>query len=571
MATVADVLAGSIADLGCSHFFQVTGSDPALWFALRRAGVRMVPARTEHGAVYMADGAARMSGRPAFAYAQHGPGFANACAAMAEPYWSQSGVITVASAVAGPARGRVGYQELDQPAMSQPVTKAVVRITGGEDCGTAMAKAYHAACSVPCGPVHVEVPRDVLAGSATASADEGTDSGGGVEAGAFDPGGPESEPDTAAAAGMLADAVRPLVIAGSGAVRAGAFAELYRLAELLDVPVATTLGGKGAMPEHHRLALGVVGRYGLAALNDVVREADVVLAVGTRLGELSSDGYRLIPPGRTVIQVDADKRALGVTHPVSLAVRADAKAFLGLLTETLLARGGIDRPDGTGWARTAARRRDEAWREAAGHHSAAASAGTAELHPADVVRLLAEHDREDVTIVADTGYMAAWTGTHYRLRTAGLRYLRANGSLGWAIPASIGAALVAPDRRIVTVTGDGGAAYNIMELETAVRCNAAVLVVMLNNRSFALERHVQLQAFGTALHDINDFVDVDYAGIATALGAHGRTVTDLPTLDEEVRGFLTEPRLTLLDVRTDASAVGPVTTLGPLNGRRGGA
>jgi acetolactate synthase-1/2/3 large subunit len=367
------------------------------------------------------------------------------------------------------------------------------------------------AVATPPGPVHLEIPADVLGL-------EVDDVPVYAEPQFLQVPGPRSAPDQASvqqATEILRGAAQPVILAGNGALLSGATAELLAVAEAIPAPVATTMGGKGVILDSHPLSLGVVGRYSRKVANDVLTEADVVLVVGSRLGGLATDSWRRPNPDARIIHVDADPAVLGATYREEIALLADAKLALGALADEL--QGGGDQA--RGWVEKVTSRVAD-WR---GHvDDAASSSQPGALHPAQVVRAIREVTHATDVIVADTGYMGAWTGALLDVEETGRHYLRAAGSLGWAFPAAIGASLAAPDRNVVCVSGDGGIGYHLMELETARRLGAPVKIVVLNNVSLAFEYHDQRYLFGNRiLPRVNDFVDIDYGAVARAMGVGG--------------------------------------------------
>lgn len=553
--TVARVIADQLKASGVEHFFCVTGGDQPLWIALDDVGITIVPCRSEHAAVYAADGYARLTGRPAFVYGQYGPGVASVASGLADAYWAMSPVISLTSSTRTRSRHRYEYQELDQVPMAKPVTKWAATLPRPDRAAELVRTAIRTAIAVPPGPVHLEVPADLL----------GADGGDqdvyplrqfgqipGPRAGAD----PQLVP---AAADLLLGAERPVILAGNGALLSGAWAELAQVAELASVPVATTMGGKGVIAETHPLALGVVGRYSRKVANDILTEADVVLAVGCRLGGLSTDSWRRPAPAAKIIHLDADPSVLGATYAEELSILTDAKLGLAALAEELTKRGPVQK---TTWAQDVATRVN-AWRGEVA--KAAASSQPGALHPATVITALREVIGPDDILVADTGFMGAWTGALYEVTEPGRRYLRAAGSLGWAFPAAIGASLAAPllrqtPAKVVCVSGDGGIGYHLMELETARRVGAPVVVVVLNNRCLAFEYHDQRWLYDNRIvPQVNDFLDVNYADVATAAGATGIRVSDQSELGPALAKAMAADGPVLLDVLVDKEVHAPVS------------
>src|SRR5919201_1899204 len=411
MPRVAQTIAQTLKAYGTEYFFFVTGGDQDLWIALDDAGIRLINCRSEKAATYMADGYARISGKPGFVYGQYGPGVSNVAAGLADPYWAMSPVISLTSSTRTTSRDRYEYQELDQLPMNAPVTRWNRAVVRPERAAEMVRAAIRAATGSPPGPAHLEIPADMLRAD-------------------IDP------------VPIYKDA--PFVQA---------------LADMLSIPVATSMGGKGSIREDHDLALGVIGRYSRKVANDVVREADLALVVGCRLGGLVSDSYTVPSAQARILHIDVDTNVLGTTYREEISVQADAKLVLQALIEEV-GRRGIRRTR-TVWAQQA-HERVKAWTEQV--QRAAKRPPEQPIHPAAVMLALRAALAPTDIVVADTGYMGAWTGALYPVTAPGRTYMRAAGSLGWAFPAALGAAVAAADRRAVCVSGDGGIGYHLGEV-----------------------------------------------------------------------------------------------------------
>jgi acetolactate synthase-1/2/3 large subunit len=350
----------------------------------------------------------------------------------------------------------------------------------------------------------------------------------------------------------LRKAQRPLILAGKGVVISEAWDELTRFAEALSVPVVTSLGGKGAISEDHDLSVGTIGRNSRKVGNDTVREADLVLAIGTRLGGLATHRWTLPFDKKPLIQIDTNHEVLGHNFRAILTVLADAKSAL----ETGLAviESGKLQQARTPWAKQISAN-VAAWRK----HAAVLAEEKLEdgIHPAKVIACLREVMEPDDLIGADTGAIGSWVGSLFPVQ-AGKTMVRANGSLGWVVPGVIGASLARPNHRSVAVSGDGGILYHIGELETALRCNIPVVIVVLNNSCLASEYHTEKRLRGgRVVSEVLDFNDTDFAAIAKGFGAHGTRVTDSTNIKDAIRDAVAAKTPALIDVVVSKEAVAP--------------
>ena len=545
MTTVAEAIARTLKAYDTEYFFCMCGGDHALWYALKDEGIRIVNCRTENAAVYMADGYARVSGKPGFVYGQRGPGVANLAGALADPLWAMSPVISLTSSIALSSRDRYEYQELDGLPLHDGVTRWNKTVSAPQRAAAMLRAAIRAATGPAPGPVHLEIPADMFS-EETDEAIYREEALGRVNA-------RRQSPDRAAIAAMLdrlLAAERPLILAGTGVIISEAWDALRRFAEALAIPVATTLGGKGAIAEESDLAVGVIGRNSRRIGNEAVRDCDLVLAIGTRLGGLATHRWKLPFQEKTILQIDSDPQMLGHNYRVALGILADADLALKAALEEIAARR-LARPAGA-WTRSMTER-IRAWRDAAARH--AAEQPNDGVHPARVLAALRRTMAPPDLIGADTGAHGGWVGALFPV-PAGRSIVRANGSLGWVFPGAMGAALAAPRRRTVAVTGDGGMMYHIAELETALRCDIPIVVVVLNNACLASEYHTQ-KHHGRLVPEVLDYRDVDFAAVARAFGAFGVRVEEADGLDRAIAEALACGRPALIDVRTSKEAQSP--------------
>ena len=552
--TTAAAVAHELAALGVEHLFLMTGRDNRLWIALEALGIRHVLARSEAAAVYMADAYARLRGRPTFVYGAYGPGAANVAGALAEPFWSGSPVVALTSTMRRTERFRREYQELDQPPLFASVTKWGAEASLPAHTPRLIREAARQAVSGAPGPVYVGVPNDIFEADIadyrppTAALPLET---------------PFARPapsprDAEAVVRALAGASRPLILAGNGIHHSGAHAALRRAAERLAIPVATSNSGKGSIAESHELAIGSVGRYSRKYANAALRDADVVLAVGTSVGGMVTDSYRLLGTETRLIHVDVSPDVIGLNFPTELGLVADARAFLEALVEAADRLGVGPAESVIAHGRQLAAER-ASWRDVRAALATQDGMDGGPMRPEAMIEVLNATLADDAVLVADTGYSAAWAGALIETRRAGRNFIRADGSLGWAFPAALGAQLAVPGQQVVCVTGDGGFGYHIGDIETAIRMQLPVIVVILNNRTLAFEEHVQDLLYGKVVAEVNSFHDVDYGAIARAFGANGFRVTNIDEFRRALAVGLERRLPTIIDAVIDRGAIAPVT------------
>ncbi len=545
MPTVAQAIARTLAAYGTEKFFCMCGGDHDLWYALEDEKIEIVNCRTENAAVYMADGYARVTGKPGFVYGQRGPGVANLAGALADPLWAKSPVISLTSSIALTSRDRFEYQELDGLPLHVGLTKWNKTLSSPDRAAAMTRAAIRIALSPSPGPVHLEIPADMfdLESGEDIFCEEGLSHVNAMRA-------PPDRQRLTALLDALLRAERPLIVAGKGVVISEAWDELTAFAEALSIPVATSLGGKGSIDEASDLAMGVIGRNSRKLGNDCVRECDAILAIGTRLGGLATHRYSLPFGEKALFHIDADPHILGHNFRTQIGLASDAKLALATALEMIEQRGLARKR--TPWAQDRAVRLHQ-WR---GHAAALPDVQKVDgVHPAEVIaaarRVMGPRD----IIGADTGAHGGWVGALFPV-AAGKTMIRANGSLGWVFPGALGAALGAPDRRVVAITGDGGMLYHIAEFETALRIGIPVVVIVLNNACLASEYQTQ-KRHQRSVKSVLDYRDVDFAAVARSFGAFGIRVTQAGELDAAISAALANGGPALVDVVVSREAQSP--------------
>ncbi len=424
----AQFLARMLDGYGVTHFFHV----PAIvsWTLVeleKTTGIKRVVTHDERAAAYMADGYARASGRPGVCGCQM-IGSSNLAAGLRDAFMARSPVIALSGGSYVTSRHRHQYQEIESLPVFAPVTKFNVQVEDVTRLPDLLRQAFRSATSGKPGPVHLALEGHFGEVTEVQEAD--------LEAlvedrfGVVPPFRPEPAPDEVqAAVRLLKEAERPILVAGGGARQSGAAPELLALAELLDIPVATSLNAKDVFPGDHPLAVGVPGLYQRESANRAILEADLVVYVGSQTGSQVTRNWTVPSKGTTVVQVDIDPEELGRHYPNAVSVLGDAKVTLRRLAEA--AGEGMVRPAWTERARQLVAE----WR------ASVASQVMSDEVPMRPERLLRELGRvlpRDSIVVADTGHAGFWTATYLDLTRPGQSFLRAAGSLGWGFPGGPG-------------------------------------------------------------------------------------------------------------------------------------
>jgi acetolactate synthase I/II/III large subunit len=488
------LVAETLEALGAEVAFGVPGIHAlAIWDGLRTGPIRAVGLRTELSAGFAADGYARTSGRPAPLLLSTGPGALISLAALMEAASAHVPVVAVASQIPSDliGAGRGFLHELpDQKASFAPVVKWSARAESAEEIPDLLAEAWRRALKPPSGPVFVEIPVDVLASETDAGVGE-------LNAAPATPPLPSSS-DLDESARLLAGAAAPVVWAGGGVLRSGAWEELRLLAERLGAPVATTYMGKGAFPEDDPLAVGTAAHE--PAYKELVEGADVLLAVGTELGAETTGQYSFELSGR-LIHADADPGRIGATYD-ALGLVGDAKAVLAALAARL---PGPPREDGPARVADLRRRIAQNLGEQGRDTELGLHAAVREALPRDAVTTW------DMTILA---YWAAAHFPVYEPRT--FHYPLGSGTLGYAWPAALGASLATPSRQVLAVAGDGGFNYGIAELAAARQHRLDATLLLVDDGGYGILREYQRDQFGETTSV--DLVEPDFRALVEAFG-----------------------------------------------------
>ena len=551
--TGARYLAQSLQRCGLTDIFLVpTIISETLVAIEEHTSIRRIVPHSEKSAAYMADGYARASGRVGVCAAQN-VGRANLAAGLQDPYLAGSPVLAITGGpVPHSPRSRHFYQEVDAFGMFGPVTKSSVHLESVENLPQVLRQSLRVATTGRPGPVHIEF--EAHAGETiehpSADLDDFLDPRF-ASTPPFRPAPPDGAVDEALRA--IAGAQRPIIVAGGGVRTSGAAAELVAFAERMSIPVATSLNAKEVIPGDHPLSVGVVGLYCRKSANRAVWEADLVVYVGSSTSSQVTFNWRVPGPQTPVVHVDIDPTELGRHYARTTPVLGDAKVVLA----QMLAGAG-DAVTRTAWTDRVTQLRDEYFDE----FRDVMESDAEPMRPERLCRELSDLLPDDAILVADTGHAGMWTGGMVDLRSNNQGFLRAAGSLGWGVPAAMGAKLGAPDRPVLLFTGDGGFWYHATEIETAVRWQIPVVLLVNNNRSLNQEINPFTRAYGGELrgkhHELWHFTDLDLAGVAESMGATGIRVTRPAELGKALDIAFETQGPVVVDVVTDMEALAPL-------------
>jgi len=547
--TGAQYLAQSLDAYGVTAVFLVPTVLSRTLVEMERTPIRRIVTHGEKAAVYMADGYARATGRAGICMSQN-VGAANLAAGLRDPFLGCSPVIAMTGGPYRWSRGRNYYQEIEDFPLFKPVTRSSRQVLHTDRLPDLLDQAFRDATVGKPGPAHLE-----LAGH----------TGDDIENGTLDVGIPEPSerrlpgvriaPDPAAiraAADALRSAQRPVIVSGGGVRASGAGAEIIALAEWFAAPIATSLNGKDTVPGDHPLLVGIPGLYPRASANEVLMEADLVFFVGSQTGSQLTLNWQVPGPGTRVMHLDIDPHEIGRHFDTEVGIVADAKLGLTALLAEIAGEAPLERRAWTQRTADLATR----WRSSVADRVEEQSP----LRPEWLADRLGGLLPDDALVVVDTGHAGMWTAAHLDL-AAGQGFIRAAGSLGWGLPAAIGAQIGRPDRRAVLFTGDGGLLYHLSELETAARWKVPIIAVVNNNHSLNQEINPYTAAYGGTLHgrhhELWHFLDIDYTRVAESLGVQAIRVEKASQFESAMQRAAEAQGPVLIDVVTDIDAVAP--------------
>jgi len=547
---VAEALINTIGRLGTEFVFGLPGSaNLPIYDALyQRRGIRSVLVRHEEAAAFMADAYARVTGKVGVCTATVGPGATNLIIGVAASYMDSIPVLALTGNIRTKFFNRGAQQDIDHVGLFKPVTKWSTQVRSAERIPSVMRRAVRILRSRRPGPIHLNLPIDVLRSTFDFDTQQPL---------------PEPQPQLLTrnlerirtAAALLAESQRPVILAGGGVIASGASEELTHLAETLNCPVATSYNGRGSIPEDHALSLGRIGQFTPAAVNDLVRESDTVVAVGFRFTDVSTNNWTVPGPEAKIVQIDVDTNEIGKNFPVAVGITADARDALQRLCGEL--KSADASPDSRqAWFRHVQKSK-RAWKL---RTETKASSDSVPIKPQRAMKELRSALEKDAIITAEAGFCKEWASTLleiYKPRT----WIHPAGftPMGYSLCAAVGAKLAKPEAQVVAVTGDGAFQMVSHEIATARENNAPVLIFLLNDASYGMIRYFQKRDYGERLIATEFAKTPDFVKIAEAYGGAGLRVERPSELADGIKAGLDSDIPFLLDIVIDRDEIPGLT------------
>ncbi len=530
--TPSEAFVETLVAQGVSEVFGIVGS--AYMDALDlfpAAGIRFVPTVHEQGSAHMADGYARVSGRHGVCIGQNGPGITNFVTAIAAAYWAHTPVIAITPETGSMTLGLGGFQETDQLPIFSKITKFQAHINNPARMAELTGRAFDRAV-LEMGPAQINIPRDYFYGEIETEIPQPIR----VERGAG------GERDLDAAAEMLAQARFPVIIAGGGVIYSEGVQACIRLAEALGAPVVNSYLHNDSFPASHALSCGPLGYHGSKAAMKIINKADVVLALGSRLGPfgtLPQYDFDYWPKNAKLIQVDADAKVLGLVKKTSVAVCGDARAaaealVLRLKNKNLSAKrediARIVKDEKQAWAAELA-----SWDHEKDSWSLEVSKSSNYMHPRQMLRELEKAMPADAMVSTDIGNICQIANSYLKFeRPRSMFGAMMFGNCGYAFPTMIGCKVAAPGRTAIAYVGDGAWGMSFGEILTCVRENIPVTAVVFNNQQWGAEKKNHVDFYSNRFLGVN-LDNPSFAGIAKAMGAEGILVDKVSNVGDALR------------------------------------
>jgi len=547
--TGAQALIKSLETEGVETIFGLPGGAILpVYDPLIDSSIRHILVRHEQGAGHAAEGYAQATGRPGVAMVTSGPGATNIVTALADAYMDSIPIVVITGQVATAAIGTDAFQEVDTTGITMGVTKHNWLVTDAADIPRIIREAFHVATTGRPGPVLVDFPKDVANAKMTWSWPEQVDLPGYHPAGEPDPAAIE------AAVALIGAARRPVAYVGGGVLKSNATDALRRFVEATGIPVVTTLMARGAFPDSHRLHLGMPGMHGSYTAVTALQRADLLIALGSRFDDRVTGKISAFAPGAKVIHVDIDRAELGKVRRPDVPIAADCRLAIEALTASLLGHepAGLDSERLSEWTGQL-----WSWRERFPftYDGKGEANGDGPLKPQFVVEQLRAATPPDTILVSGVGQHQMWAAQHFGfefprtwINSGGL------GTMGFAVPAAIGAKVGRPDRMVWAVDGDGCFQMTAQELVTASSERIPVKIAILNNAYLGMVRQWQHMFYEERYSEVYLSPDLpDYVLWAEAMGCVGLRVTSadevLPAIE---KANAIDDRPVVIDFRTDS-------------------
>ena len=554
--TGAVVLAELLKSLGVTHIFMVPAVLRRTMVEIeKRTNIKRLHVHSEKSAAYMADGYARVSHKPAICMAQI-IGALNIAAGLRDAFLAHSPVIALTGGREPKTKFKKVYQEIDDMPAFEPVTKFNATIDDVNRFSDMIEQAFRVATSGSPGPVHLQFRGNEAQIDLEEIEEEVTVNEIKIQIPPHRPICDDSVLKKALKA--IQTASMPIIVAGGGARHSGCSKELLTFAEKLSIPIATSLNGKDLLNSNHPLSCGVVGTYSRESANLSVKEADLVIFIGSETGSMTTHFWAVPTTKVRVIQIDIEPENLGRNYNLEVAIHGDAKVILERMT-TLADSKNF--PERTEWLLLISKLRKDWYNK----YQPLMESDAKPIRPERLCREISNAAPKNSVFVVDTGHAGMWMGGMFDLTHSEQTYIRSAGHLGWAFPASLGAKCALPNKPVICFTGDAGFWYHIAEIEVAVRWNINTIVIVNNNSGGNQSKRGFDRAYGGEQTEegrqLWTFNNINFAAIAENIGAVGIRVENAKEIKPAIEKAIELNKPVIIDVVTDINALAPLATV----------
>lgn len=535
--TGSEALIEALRREGVTGVFGIPGgANLPIYDALYDSEVRHILARHEQCAAHMADGYARVSRKPGVCFATSGPGATNLVTGIGTAFADSSPLIAITGQVPKDMIGRDAFQETDVIGIVTPITKYTFQPQSAEEIPQIVKNAFTIASTGRPGPVLIDIPKDSQTGKAEMVFPEKSN---------LRKKPPITSPDSALidkAATLLLEAERPMIMTGGGVLLSGAFAELQALAELLVSPVVSTFKGKGGFSETHPLSLGPIGMHGHVEANKLVIEADVLLAAGARFSDRSVGKWDSFGSQMKIIHADIDPSEVGKNKEAQVGLIGDVKVTLRELVKAVKKKAmGKTKDQDYPWIKRVNEIKEE-WRSKG-------LPAPREITGPRLLKKMREILPASCLYTTEVGQHQMWASLHFDVIQPGTFFTSTGlGTMGWGLPAAVGAKFARPDLPVVDIAGDGSIQMTESSLATAVTENLPIIVVVFNNNMLGMVAQWQRLFYNRKYIGVENKGIPDFVKLAEAYGAHGVRAQSMAEFEKALRGALTTEVATVIDV-----------------------
>ncbi|MBS7624575.1 biosynthetic-type acetolactate synthase large subunit [Candidatus Bathyarchaeota archaeon] len=501
--------------------------------ALYNSDIKHILMRHEQCAAHAADGYARASGRVGVCMSTSGPGATNLVTGIATAYMDSSPIVAITGQVPRAFIGKDAFQETDIIGITTPITKCNFQVREASEIPKIVKTAFYIASTGRRGPVLIDLPRDVQTEESEMSFDYK------VELRGYKPIYDPHPLQVEKAANLLIQAERPVIVAGGGVIASDASPELLALSELLIAPVATTLMGKGAIPENHPLSIGMLGMHGTVAANYLVQEADVLLAVGTRFSDRSTGNIKTFCPNGKIIHVDIDASEIGKNIKPYVPIVADAKRALKAIYDRIVEK--FNRKERSTWFNRI--------QELKRMHEELIKSDNERIRPPALMAEIRNILPNDAIITTEVGQNQMWAALYLKVYKP-RKFISSGGlgTMGFGFPAAIGAKVACPDVPVVDIAGDGSFLMTEQDLASSIAWKIPIIVVILNNLVLGMVAQWQRLFYGRRYFAVELKGIPDFVKLAEAYGAQGFRVQSIDEFRRAFKEALNSDVTTVIDV-----------------------